>query len=170
MLDADGCNPTPYEDDLDLPQEDPAERFLSLLRRIKLAHQHLGVIRSSFLRQTHLLGTYVASDITLLAELTLYGSFYELPERLFFRRLHPTSGSWRRSDASHQAKYYHGVRPKQAKLTAWRGHWGRFSAVRASPLPAASKVKLYRSLSKLMFWDRQRLLTELAQYLVPAAA
>src|SRR4029450_12562560 len=27
LVDADGCNPTPYEDDLDLPQEDPAERF-----------------------------------------------------------------------------------------------------------------------------------------------
>src|SRR5262249_376601 len=86
VTNATGEERPPYEDNLHLMEEDPAQRFLQLIERIALAHQHLGVIRMSCLRRTHLLGTYVASDLNLLAELTLYGKFYELPERLFCRR------------------------------------------------------------------------------------
>ena len=65
-----GGNPKNYDDVLHLVQEDPADRFVALLDKIKLAHQHLGLIRMSHLHQTHLLGAYVASDINLLAELS----------------------------------------------------------------------------------------------------
>lgn len=163
IVDSDGRNPVPYDDHLHLPQEDPAERFLALLERIQLAHQHLGLIRTSMLRRTRLLGTYVASDITLLAELTLYGKFYELPERLFFRRFHETSGSWKRGDRRHEAKYYYGRGSRHA-LANWRGHAGLFTVVTRSPLPLRAKVAVYRRLGRRMFWDRRSLARELAQY------
>jgi glycosyltransferase involved in cell wall biosynthesis len=161
IVDAEGHNPTPYEDNLHLVQGDPADRFLSLLGRIKLAHQHLGLIRMSCLRRTHLLGAHVASDLNLLAELTLYGTFYELPERLFFRRFHKTSGSWKRADAKHQAKHYHGAGSRGGGMTRWRGHLGFFSAVRTSPLPLRSRARIYRRLLKRMVWDYRELLNEL---------
>ena len=93
IVDAKGGNPQNYDDVLNLVHDDPAERFLTLIRTIKLAHQHLGVIRISYLRQTHLLRTHVGSDINLLAELALYGKFVELPDRLFYRRFHKDSGN-----------------------------------------------------------------------------
>ena len=99
LVDANGRNPKNYDDVLHLVQEDPADRFVTLLDKIKLAHQHLGLIRMSHLRQTHLLGAYVASDINLLAELSLYGSSSSMPHRLYFRRFHQDSGSWKRGDA-----------------------------------------------------------------------
>lgn len=161
IVDAEGQNPIPYEDNLHLVQGDPADRFLTLLGRIGLAHQHLGLIRMSCLRRTHLLGTQVASDVNLLAELTLYGTFYELPERLFFRRFHKTAGSWKRADAKHQAKHYHGAGSREGGMTRWRGHLGFFSAVRASPLPLRSRARIYRRLLKRMMWDYRELLNEL---------
>jgi glycosyltransferase involved in cell wall biosynthesis len=106
IVDAEGANPTPFEDTLHLMQTDPGERFLTLIDSIKLAHQHLGLIRMSALQRTHLLGAFVGSDINLLAELTLYGKYCELPERLFYRRFHKTSGSWKRGDKDHEATYY----------------------------------------------------------------
>jgi glycosyltransferase involved in cell wall biosynthesis len=160
LMDAEGGNRREYEDGLHLVQPDPADRFMSLLLNIKLAHQHLGVIRTAFLRRTHLLGAFVASDINLLAELTLYGKFYELPERLFFRRFHKTSGSWKRGDAQHEAKHYHGS-ARQPGMRTWRGHLGLFAAVSASPLPSRSKLKLYRRLARRMVWDRHDLIGEL---------
>jgi len=164
LVDADGGNPTNYDDVLHLVQEDPADRFLSLIATIKLAHQHLGLIRMSHLRQTHLLGAYVSSDINLLAELTLYGKFFELPHRLFFRRFHEDSGSWKRGDAEHEARRYHAAGAGRATLMRWRGHLRFFSAVSCSPLPLKSKMRIYRNLTHHMIWDRHDLVLELAQY------
>jgi len=165
LVDADGRNPTEYEDVLHLVQEDPSDRFVTLLDSIKLAHQHLGLIRTSHLRRTHLLGAYVASDVTLLAELTLYGKFYELPERLFFRRFHESSGSWKRGDAKHEAKYYYGAGGSQQRgLRRWRGHAGLCAAVRRSPLPIKTKLRTYRYLMRRMIWNRRELMGELMAY------
>lgn len=161
LVDADGRNPTPYEDHLHLIQEDPVDRFLTLLESIELAHQHLGLIRTSHLRQTHLLGVHVGSDINLLAELILYGKFYELPERLFFRRFHETSGSWKRSDTQHVAKYYHGSGSKHPAMARWRRHMGFFAAVSSAPLQLRSRVTIYRRLLRGMIWDRRELIGEL---------
>ena len=163
LVDADGGNATDYDDVLHLVQEDPADRFLALITRIKLAHQHLGLIRMSHLRQTHLLGAYVASDINLLAELTLYGKFFEMPQRLFFRRIHKDSGSWKRGNAEHEARRYHAARVgRAAGLKKWRSHLSFFSAVSCSPLPLRSKMRIYRRLTQRMIWDRRDLTWELA--------
>lgn len=161
VVDEDGLNPRPYEDRLHLVQAAPVERFLTLIQTIGLAHQHLGLIRTSLLRRTHLLGAHVGSDINLLAELSLYGKFYELPERLFYRRFHPGSGSWKREDEKHQLEKYRAASAKRMGLKAWPRHLGFLSAVSRSPLPLASKLRAYRHLLRLARWERQNLLAEL---------
>jgi glycosyltransferase involved in cell wall biosynthesis len=164
IVDAEGGNPRDYDDVLHLMQEDPAERFMALLDRILLVHQHLGLIRMSCLRRTHLLGTHVASDYNLLAELALYGKFYELPERLFFRRFHKDSGSWNRGDAAHAVRRYHASNVKYSGFNKWHRHLAFFARVHSSPLPIGSRMRLYRFLSRRMAWDRRDLLAELSDY------
>ncbi|MEP6607262.1 MAG: glycosyltransferase [Burkholderiaceae bacterium] len=164
LVDAEGRNPTDYNDVLNLVQDDPAERFLALLESVKLAHQHLGLIRMSHLQQTQLLGNYVASDVNLLAELSLYGKFVELPHRLFFRRFHKDSGSWKRGDAEHEARRYHASGAKSVGFNKWHRHLGFFSAVRRSPLGLKSKMRLYRYLWLRMIWDRRDLGAELTKF------
>ncbi len=163
VIEGDGP-PQPYEDNLHLMQEDPAERFLTLIERIGWAHQHLGVIRSSCLRQTHLLAAYPGSDIILLAELTLYGRYYELPERLFCRRNHAQSGSWRPTSEQHQRAYYLAANAKRMRFLEWRRHLGFISTVRSSPLPLRSKARIYRRVLRSMRWNRNRLLGEIVDY------
>jgi glycosyltransferase involved in cell wall biosynthesis len=164
LVDAEGGNPKEYDDVLHLVQEDPADRFMALLDRIELAHQHLGLMRMPCLRQTHMLGAYVASDINLLAELTLYGKFYELPHRLFFRRFHKDSGSWKRGDREHESRRYHASDVKYAALNTWRCHRGFFAAIRSAPLGFESQMLLYRYLSRRFIWARRDLAAELADY------
>lgn len=72
LTDATSSTLTSYDDTRHLLQAEPADRFQTLLDTIRLAHQHLGVTRVSGLRHTHLLGTNIASDVNLLAELSLY--------------------------------------------------------------------------------------------------
>jgi glycosyltransferase involved in cell wall biosynthesis len=45
-----------------------------------------GLIRSSSLKKTQLLGKYISADRTLLAEIGLTGKIYSIPELLFYRR------------------------------------------------------------------------------------
>jgi glycosyltransferase involved in cell wall biosynthesis len=163
VVEGDGA-PQPYEDNLHLMQEDPAERFLTLIERIGLAHQHLGVIRSSCLRQTHLLAPHPGSDIILLAELTLYGKYYELPERLFYRRFHPQSGSWQRTSETHQRAHYLAAHAKRMRFLEWRRQLGFISTVRSSPLPLPSKLRIYRGVLRSMRWNRNALLGEIGDY------
>ena len=165
LVDATGTTKDEYHDVLHLVQDDPVERYKTLLGRIKLAHQHLGVIRMSCLHQTHMLGTHVGSDVNLLAELTLYGKFFELPERLFNRRFHEDSGSWKRGDLAHDARRYHASTGSRATLKAWRTHLRYVAGVRTSPLPLKSKMRLYNMHAWRMIWDRRQLFRELVDYM-----
>jgi glycosyltransferase involved in cell wall biosynthesis len=54
-----------------------------------LCNELFGVIRTDVLRETHLLSdASVSPDVILLTELALRGRFVEVPEELFFRRMH----------------------------------------------------------------------------------
>ncbi|HVE88935.1 MAG TPA: glycosyltransferase family 2 protein [Burkholderiaceae bacterium] len=163
LIDADGRNRKNYDDVLHLMQENPADRFVNVLDNIKLVHQHLGLIRMSHLLQTHLFGAYEASDVNLLAELSLYGKFFELPHRLYFRRFHQDSGSWRRADAAHQARRFH-ASGARIGLNKWRRYLGLVRGAGRSPLPLHSKTRLYRYIGRSMIWDRQDLTAELAGF------
>jgi glycosyltransferase involved in cell wall biosynthesis len=164
VVDADGENEKPYEDNLHLVQDDPSERFRALFPRIGLAHQHLGLIRTSLARKTHLLRTHVASDINFLGEMALYGKIYELPERLFYRRMHPKSGSWKRKDASHQARFYHASKAGPERFKHWRSHYANFASVLSSPLSPAQKFSLVRWLIWRFMAGRRRLMQDVVDF------
>jgi glycosyltransferase involved in cell wall biosynthesis len=166
LIDAEGRILEPYEDNLHLIQEDPVARFIELLNRIGLSHQHLGVIRSSALARTHLLAAHVASDINLLAELTLYGKFFELPERLFCRRFHEKSGSWKRGDAEHEAKTYYATKSKVANFARWRAHAAFLTAVVTSDLSLDAKRRLLSHVARRAVWERDALMSELKRFVL----
>lgn len=66
-------------------------RFKNLIRLDYTVEEIFGLIRSDILGKTRLFLNYADSDRTLLAELALYGRLYELPEVMFFHRLHTQS-------------------------------------------------------------------------------
>ncbi len=127
------------------------ERFRSLLYEIG-GDDDGGVIRTSVLRRTALLGSYHHSDRTLVAELALYGPFRQVPDWLYFRRDHParaerafaTVRTWcanldpRRSSA---------LRNPAVRLYA-EYVWGFVSAIRRAPLPPAEKRECYQHLAR----------------------
>jgi hypothetical protein len=55
-------------------------------------HIFLGLMRLESLKRTRLHDSIYSADIVLLAELVLHGEFCELPEPLFYRRVHGESG------------------------------------------------------------------------------
>ncbi len=73
---------------LKLGSSRPPVRFRSMQRAF-MCYPIFGVIRSSTLRQTPLLGSFGHADGALLSRLALMGRFHEVPEHLFLNRRHP---------------------------------------------------------------------------------
>jgi len=67
---------------------DPVTRFREMLLTYHMCYQIFGVMRMSALRQLPPQGSYVNSDGVLLAQMSLLGRFYEVPEHLFISRRH----------------------------------------------------------------------------------
>jgi hypothetical protein len=63
-------------------------------------------MRASALRHTRLIGPFVASDYVLLAELSLLGEIWEVPEVLFQRRLHPRISTYAHRSARDLQRWY----------------------------------------------------------------
>ncbi len=68
-------------------------RFRGLTRLDHTCDQQYGMVRSEVMGSTPLVRLYTDSDRTLLAELSLYGRFYEIPKPLFFRRVHQATST-----------------------------------------------------------------------------
>jgi glycosyltransferase involved in cell wall biosynthesis len=91
IIDADGAFVRHHDDHFDIRSEDPAERLRQFAWKWSWCNPCFGLHRRDILSTTRLVEPYISSDVTLLAELALRGEFWELPERLFLRRVHQTS-------------------------------------------------------------------------------
>lgn len=107
-----------------------------------------GLIRAAVLHKTTLQQNYTDSDRTLLAELSLHGMFYQVPEALFYKRIHATMSTF--------------VYPKWRARMAWFDpafnlaenitcpHWLQFfhyvGVIKGAPLTAFERLRCYQYL------------------------
>ncbi len=145
-----------YLDKLHLMQDDPAERFLGLISHIRLVNHHLGLLRTDAVRRTRLFGKHVSADIGFLAEMSLYGKFYEVKKPQFFRRFHADSSSWNRAagDQEQEARRFHAANVRRVPFNTFRFHGAYLGAIWRSPLSLTQKRKLLYHVSKGMYWHR----------------
>lgn len=112
-----------------------------------------GVIRADALRMTPLMGYYIGSDFNLLAEISLIGRIYEIPEVLFFRRPHPGSYGYRaervwKNRFKYQEKMAWWTANYRFSFERWRHCLEYFRSVRRSPLNWSQKVLCYTQILK----------------------
>jgi glycosyltransferase involved in cell wall biosynthesis len=157
IVDGEGREQGRYEDKLHLMQDDPAERFLAVVKDIKLVNHHLGLLRADAIRCTQLFGKHVSADVGFIAEMSLYGKFFEVKKYQFYRRFHPESSSWNRGDEGQEARRFHAANVRRVPFNTWLYHRAFSRAVLRSPLGFAKKLRLLGRLGKLMYWDRKGL-------------
>jgi glycosyltransferase involved in cell wall biosynthesis len=161
IVDGDGREQDRYEDKLHLMQDDPVERFVAVLDHCKLVNHHLGLLRADAIQRTRLFAAHVPADTAFIAEMSLYGKFYEVKKFQFFRRFHSDSSSWNRSSEEQQARRYHAANRRRIAFNNWLYHRTLCSAVLRSPLKPRKKLRLLWRLVKGMYWDRKWLLDDL---------
>jgi glycosyltransferase involved in cell wall biosynthesis len=136
----------------------PVERFRSMIYRRDSCEEVYGVSRTAVMKKTALIGPYSYSDDTFLAELILHGQFYQIPEPLFFYRIHP--GQSTRSYPSRSALMaWFNPSASRFSLPFLRLFRGYLSLVWRSPVPWRIRLRCYSSLAG-WFWFFRDWLTE----------
>lgn len=139
-------------------EKGPHERFCSLIYRRDSCEEIYGVTRTAIARKTALIGPYSYSDDTFLAELILHGQFYQVPEPLFFYRIHPGQSTRSYPNRSALMAWFN---PSASRLSLpfLRLFRGYLSLVWRSPVPWQVKLCCYSSLAG-WFWFFRDWLTE----------
>jgi len=88
-IDGEGREIEPVEIDAHTVEAAPHRRFAHCILAGNSVHSRQGLLRLSSLRGTMLNLPFRASDHPLVAELALLGKIHEVPEHLYFKRVHP---------------------------------------------------------------------------------
>lgn len=149
-----------WQDELHLMQDDPASRFRAVVTHIRKVHHHLGLMRSDCMRRTGMWARHVSSDMGFVAEMSLYGKFYQIDKYQFFRRSHEGSSSWATADNRHQARTYHASGVQLVPFNRVRFHWRYVQAVRRSRIDLRARWGLYGFLMKFAASEKRRIWRE----------
>jgi glycosyltransferase involved in cell wall biosynthesis len=147
---------------------DPVARFREMLLIYHMCYQIFGVMRMSALRQLPPQGSYVNSDGVLLAQMSLLGPFYEVPEHLFISRRHSEQSSRilpvrlkRRFRLTNRyptlpgPEWWDPVKARTISFPEFRQLGEYFLSIYRAPLRAAQKLRCYVMLLpwiKIHFW------------------
>lgn len=135
--------------------ERPNERFLSMSEFRGASYkceEVFGLMRTNILRRTKLIAKYADSDRTLLAELGLYGPFYEIPEPLFLHRLHPKSSVEVYPSRHERTVWFDPSKEGKLVFPNWRQYYELFAAIKNSPLPVDEKARCY---FRMIHWTKR---------------
>jgi len=106
------------------------------------------------------MGDYPGADIPLLSELSLRGLFYEIPESLFFRRIHAAATSAHPDDQA-QLQAYNPDKAGRAVFREWRMLYEHWRAAARVSLSTRERVAVWSFLLKNALWNRAELMREL---------
>ena len=154
-----------YEDNLDLRQERASDRFLDFFQRVGLTNVIYGLMRSDAMRKTNLFGdgTIPAVDTRFMAELTLQGQFVEIPQVLFYRRIHDASSSADRADNEKQQNFW---KPKGFgfQLPKSRLYLSYLKSIWKAPMSFWEKLRLFLLIGKWTLRQSPNIALEILEY------
>jgi glycosyltransferase involved in cell wall biosynthesis len=150
-----------YEDGLHLQSSKAGDRFTRLLQNLRLCNAIYGLMRTEVVKRIAPLGSYISSDICFLGELSLHGKFWEVPEFLFYRRIHPGAYS-KQKDFSRCLEFYNPQDRHHSALIKCRYYKEHFSFVKRSPIGVLEKIRLNFYLLRVIIWDRDEIKNEIS--------
>lgn len=168
-----------YDIKLNTNSEKPQVRFDELLTK-HLCYQMYGVIRQSALKKIPPMGGYGNADGILLLRLAMIGQFYEIPQYLFFARIHPQQSLSMffpnyLSFTNNNPQYSLDMLPDFYEYSIWfdsgnKGkilfpHWRIFKeyliSISQSPLNLSEQLSCYLSITKKLAGTESLLLKDL---------
>ncbi len=165
VIDAEGQVTMDYRDELHLLPGAPHDRLRAYLDSVFLDSKDLftalhGVFRTEALRRTRLIGSYASSDRVFMAEVVLLGRCYEVPHRLFYKRMHPNSSVGLYPSERQRMAWYNPTGRKDLRSIAWKHLVEYHRAIRHIGLPALETLQCHAVLSRWVRWNFRQLVRE----------
>jgi glycosyltransferase involved in cell wall biosynthesis len=150
IIDADGKETSRFPDPMRIVSDRPSRRLREYLYKVRLTNAIYGLIRTDVLRSTGGLGSYVSSDVVLLAELAVLGTFHELQDELFYRRIHDQAYASHKT-WSQKAVWFNPQNAGKLVLPTWT-HLGQYLAtLRRCRIGFWEKIRCY---AVWLRWER----------------
>jgi hypothetical protein len=102
-----------------------------------------GLMRADALEATGLQRNYTDSDRTLLAHLALLGDFAEVPEYLFFKRIHPESSTAKFPGWRQRMAWFGTEHATAISLPFWSQYIHYFRIVATAPIDLATRSRCF---------------------------
>jgi glycosyltransferase involved in cell wall biosynthesis len=151
MVDESGVVTKAFKYPLNTASQRAPERFRSLLFDSG-GDDDYGVVRTEILRRTAMKESYHHADRTIVAELSLYGRFFQVPDWLYFRRDHADRAERACPTLRSRCVNMDPRRADPLRHPAVRLYgeyiWGYISAIRHAPLSAQDRRECYRYLAQ----------------------
>jgi glycosyltransferase involved in cell wall biosynthesis len=149
-----------FEEGLHLTDDRPSQRWKGVYQHLRLGNLPYGLNRADTFRKTGLLRNYIGGDLPLIAEMSLYGKFYEIPDAFFYRRMHDEASSAMKNSADIMALYDPNKREKLF-LYNWFHLGANLKSVGRAPIPMSEKFGIFRFEARRMIWGRKDFFREL---------
>lgn len=137
-----------HDDGFDLRSPEPHLRFRKSFHSSAWCHAVFGLIQTSVLKRTALIGNYASSDKVLLAELAILGKCYEVPEHLAYRRLHPLNSTQANTSDEAMAAWFDPTRGRAVLAPRWRRLIELDKAIRRAQLSRSDRIRCYVELGR----------------------
>ena len=127
----------------------PQMRFKDFMFINKSGNFIYGLMRLDSVSKTSLHGSFPSSDLVFLAELAFYGTFYVMPEPLFYRRMHAgqsTRGTLRIE--RNRVAWFDTSLKERIVLPKWRYLFACLKAVKNAPLNVFQRLYCYMQVTR----------------------
>ncbi len=144
-IDEKGCLLNVFDDGFNLTSDKPHERFKNFFEAPKRCNPVFGLMRTDDLKRTAMIGSYKSSDKILLGQFALLGKIYEVPERLFYRRIHSGMSTVAHKSEADIATWFSTEKRKsiQYLFPRWRWVFEHFKNITRAPINYTERVKCY---------------------------
>ena len=134
-----------FDADISLPTPHYRFRNIALIKNTgKIPLLAFGLMRTNIAKNTGLIGNYSSSDVVFIAELSLFGQFYEIPKPLFLWRDHQEQSVRRDLAAERNRSIWFDTSLKSKLfLHKWMYFFGFLKAIKGSPVEWRSKTYCY---------------------------
>jgi glycosyltransferase involved in cell wall biosynthesis len=172
-IDADGIEHEAIDDNvIGMDSPSPALRLGRITCLPNWATPVFGVFRREAVKADTILGRYVGSDRTLLAELALAGPWHRVDEYMFYRREHETTSTNAFRSELNRMRWFDPAASRVGRFPNWRRLAEFGKAVQRAELTPRQRALAYTQLARWTVtpWYRPRVLKLLRDPIVAAMA
>jgi hypothetical protein len=157
IIDGDGARVRDYEDRLELLDRRPWRRVADYAHRVNLCNACFGVMRREVMLTTGLIRPYVSSDIAFLAEMAARGTFVQVRQRLFYRRVHTGSSRQGTTTLAEVAHWFDTSATRAPIAPRARLFVGTVAALASSPVSTMERARIVAAYSAVYGLRRGRI-------------